>query len=193
MANESLAGRLYYTVVSERYDPESKSKRYTIKCECGNIVEKSRYHIRGKIKTCGMKCPISSSLRSLALKGKPNISAMLPSGEAGLRALYGNYKRRARVAGRCFDLTKEQFKQITKSDCYYCGGEPSMVYQHKIQDATEEARANSAYVYNSVDRIDSDYGYSRPSCKMCNMMKTNHTEEEFLLHIRKIHLHTSSL
>lgn len=97
--------------------------------------------------------------------------------------IFDMYKRRAKKKSIDFNLTKAEFKELTSSDCYYCNEKPSMLYRHKQTNTTEREKENSEYWYNSLDRIDSTKGYTldniRPSCKCCNIMKWNHTEEFF--------------
>lgn len=67
-----------------------------------------------------------------------------------------------------FDLSYENFLNFVNSDCFYCGVKAP----------------------NGIDRIDNTIGYiqsnCRSCCKICNIMKLNHTERTFFEHIRKI-------
>ena len=50
---------------------------------------------------------------------------------------------------------------------------------------------NGPYVYNGVDRVDNERGYSLencvPCCKFCNRMKRDLGKKEFLEHIKNIY------
>ena len=82
--------------------------------------------------------------------------------------LYGANKRQLE-----FELTLEEFDQLIKSPCVYCG-------------------TNSKI---GVDRKDNSEGYtkdnSQPCCTTCNIMKYTHSEQEFISHIKKILRHLS--
>lgn len=70
-----------------------------------------------------------------------------------------------------FSLTSEQVFDILDENCFYCGQEKS----------------------NGIDRIDSSIGYvttnSIPCCSMCNYMKKDFTQEDFLKQCKKISSH----
>jgi hypothetical protein len=95
---------------------------------------------------------------------------------AQLNSLFGSYKRDAKRKGVVFEITKDKFKEITKQDCIFCGEKPSNSHHH--------SGIYGSYVYNGIDRIDSQYGYSDfncvPACKRCNQMKNDMTVREFI-------------
>jgi hypothetical protein len=80
-------------------------------------------------------------------------------------------------------LSKEEFKILTKQNCYYCGVEP-------LQEAKPANLKNGIYLYNGIDRKDDNIGYEInncvTSCKKCNYMKQGLTDIEFFEHIQKI-------
>lgn len=191
--DQEIEVRVYYKVLKSWYNNTTRRKRILIECECGNIKEKDSSHVSAGCLTCGNGCPISKKLKSQMRKGISLTSLMLPAGVTGFRRLFDMYKRRAKKFSRDFSLTEDEFRSLTKSNCYYCGEPPSMVYIHKEKNSTEQAKENGKYIYNSVDRIDSGLGYtvenSRPCCKICNTMKLNHSEEDFVEHIKKVYEH----
>ena len=81
---------------------------------------------------------------------------------------YASYQRGSRAKGREFDLTVEQFYALFGAACRYCGIAPS----------------------KGIDRLNSADGYvvhnSVPCCAMCNTMKLDYTEEEFLEQVSRI-------
>lgn len=102
----------------------------------------------------------------------------LPGDEGSFRNLLGRYVRNAEQRGIEFRLSKELFREITKRECHYCGVEPSQViFAHRKGKALP-------YVYNGVDRLDSDCGYEDGNvvacCHACNWMKSDRPESEFL-------------
>ncbi|AGD92383.1 hypothetical protein LBA_00465 [Megavirus lba] len=79
---------------------------------------------------------------------------------------YNKYELYSEKKGYDFELTKEEFKKIVESDCYYCGC-PREKY------------------LNGIDRLDNDKGYiienTVPACKICNNMKNSLNESTFIL------------
>lgn len=190
LSNIDLTKERFYVVLEEFYDRPSRQQKIKIECECGNIVIKSSSHTLS-CKTCGNACPISKAIRSIKGKIRMANPKLTEPGLSGLRRLMGVYKTRSRKFNYEFSLDLELFKQLTSSNCYYCNSPPSMIYQHQIEKVSERTRINSQYVYNSLDRIDSDLGYTednvRPCCKMCNVMKLDHTEEDFKARIELLY------
>jgi len=72
---------------------------------------------------------------------------------------YSRYKVGAKTRGYSFNLTFKEFKSYWQKDCSYCG------------DPIETI---------GLDRVDNTKGYSIDNivscCKVCNVMKMNHTE-----------------
>lgn len=102
-----------------------------------------------------------------------------------LSILRWTYEHQAKKRGYIFELTKEQFKELTKQNCWYCGQEPAQIkrgYGHAPKDAY--------YLYNGIDRVDNEVGYTEanciPCCGRCNRMKNVLHAEDFIIHIRKI-------
>ena len=66
-------------------------------------------------------------------------------------------------------LSLEDFAEMIKKMCSYCGGETS----------------------KGIDRIDNMKGYTKENstscCKLCNFMKKALTKQEFISHIKKIY------
>src|SRR5258708_17811448 len=113
------------------------------------------------------------------LKQRPYI----PNADRGLKSLYSSYTQNATARNYPFELSLEQFKEITQQNCHYCGVEP---YQH-VWDFT----------YNGIDRIDNAHGYTldnvRPCCGICNYAKGKSTEQEFFAWIDRLVTYRMSL
>ena len=75
-------------------------------------------------------------------------------------------KRTAKYKSIELNISFEQFKELTESNCYYCNG--------KMKD-------DGIWGYN-IDRIDSSKGYIvgniLPCCKYCNTIKNNFLTKE---------------
>ena len=110
--------------------------------------------------------------------------------ESSLRYLYKNYQCNAKKRSYQFQLTLDQFRDLTKGSCVYCGRGPSTEYLHKWVGIKLNSTKNRPYVYNGVDRVDNAEGYVVGNCvsccKVCNIMKQGFSREDFLSHIRRI-------
>lgn len=89
---------------------------------------------------------------------------------------FKNYKRNAKNRNLNFELSKEDFINITSQKCYYCGSFSS------VSPTGEQ--------YNGIDRINSSKGYYKdnivPCCSICNKMKLDLSQQDFLYQIKKI-------
>lgn len=98
--------------------------------------------------------------------------------------LLNQYKKGARLRGYKFELTVDQFRELTKNNCYYCGSKPKTKYKH------DKARP-IAYIYNGIDRKNNDLGYNVENCvtccKKCNYLKGTFSLREFKNQINKIY------
>jgi hypothetical protein len=91
------------------------------------------------------------------------------------RRLIG-YKKGAQSRGYVFNISRNEFKNITEKQCIYCG-KYSNSYNNKP--------------FCGIDRIDPNKGYVKknvvPCCLICNMMKGTLTYNEFVNHTRDIY------
>lgn len=92
-----------------------------------------------------------------------------------LNGRYGIYKQNAKQRNIQFDLSIEEFDEITRQPCFYCG---SFNAEY------------SGIPYSGVDRISSNAGYVADNvvscCETCNKMKLDHDLHDFLEHVKKI-------
>ena len=109
-------------------------------------------------------------------------------GEAARHALFLGYRHLAARREIDWVLTEEEFTDLTKQSCYYCGAGPSKVYP-----ATKACRYNGAYTYNGLDRVDNSKGYATgnvvPCCLDCNQAKGKMAQGEFEAWIVKVYNH----
>lgn len=175
IASKDRIGQVFgdYTVIGvSTYKDSSHSYYLIVRCSCGTVREVAKQNLIQK-KTCSC--------------------GHVRRREEGLGSahnLYGAYryntKRRSKDLE--FNLTFEQFLEITSSNCYFCDAVPS-----KIHFPT---RMNGAYVYNGIDRLDSnrDYEYDNcvPCCWDCNRAKGELSVEEFKSWIRRVYDKTIS-
>ncbi len=141
-------------------------------CECGNTVaiETSKLQ-NGHTKSCGC-----------IRKGKPNYKLRKP--EALLNAIIAVYKHNANMRNLEFILSKEEVVTLFKSNCYYCGVEP-----HK---SFKRGKIPEEYIYNGIDRIDNQLGYSKENsvacCTYCNYKKGDDDLKKFLKWIKDVYI-----
>lgn len=144
---------------------------WLFKCDCGEekmILEKTVK--AGRAKSCG--CFVHDSRHRL------------PKGEAACNVLWYTYKANSSRRNLEFSLSKEQFKELTKQNCYYCGVEPSQT--------VKRPKFNGNYLYNGVDRVDNSIGYTLSNCvtccETCNRAKLEMSVETFEKWIKRVHL-----
>lgn len=113
--------------------------------------------------------------------------------EMGLNLLLRQYKSGAKNKNIDFKLNKKEFKEITSSNCHYCGVEPSNnTHKGKSNYKNESVLEYNDYVHNGIDRIDSDLPYQKdncvPCCKVCNKIKMDLSKDDFMVQISKIYV-----
>lgn len=148
---------------------------YRCKCDCGTerVYPSKRFAAarRGAFQSCGCKRGVR-----------------LPKGESGLNNLLSEYQRGAASRGFSFSLTKEQFRALTKQDCFYCGSPPS-----QVRTLHNAATGHAAYTYNGIDRVDNAVGYEAENvvacCSACNVAKGKMPQADFIALAKKIANH----
>ena len=149
------------------------SPLFLCQCDCGKSKIIRAVNLRrGHANSCGCR-QIGNQLR-------------LPAGEAMLREIMGIYRRRAVDQNMTFTLVRDEFLEIAKQNCHYCGTEPR---ERKFRGHT------SGLVMNGIDRSDNSKGYEKencvPCCKICNMAKSDLSLEDFRAWALKLAVHIS--
>jgi len=147
---------------------------YFCKCDCGEGTIVERRNLKyGITKSCGC-----------LHKERAAEAQLLPEGEANFNRLFMNYRIRAKQRNIKWGLTKQEFRKLTKENCFYCGQKPSQKYQFT------GGASNGAYYYNGLDRLDNNGGYVKenvvPCCGVCNKMKLTLSFNEFISRIERI-------
>jgi len=105
-----------------------------------------------------------------------------PAGYAAATERFNGYKSISQRRGVSFEISRQQFMELTQQDCHYCGTKPSQRFTRR--------HYNGSFVYNGIDRKDSAQGYTSencvPCCGLCNTMKQDLPYENFLAHIAQI-------
>jgi len=141
--------------------------------------------LRGFVQSCGC---LNREMSSARLRGKKPFCTK-PEGAASFTCLFRSYARNAKLRGYSFELTEQEFRDLTCGDCAFCGEPPT-------QENKGRGKFNGVYVYNGIDRLDPTVGYTAdncvPCCKQCNRAKRDLTAKQFMAwvlraaeHIRK--------
>lgn len=137
---------------------------WVCKCDCGNYKEIKGSHLRrNSIVSCGCQ------------RGKTQ-----PRGYSSLKSRFYNYRTKAHQRNLSFELDEYQFLHLTQELCYWCGAPPSNIH----------TGLNGNYIFNGIDRIDNNLGYTLDNCvaccAKCNMMKRGMTQEEWIAQMKRI-------
>lgn len=165
-----------------------KRKKLLCKCVCGKtkVFRYDSFFCKNELdraKSCGCKHTYRNNLNSQNRR-KP---------ESVYRYIYEQYQSGAKTRNIEFNLSKEEYIEIVKKDCFYCGDPAPIKQPH---------RGKNYYVgvpvpYNGIDRIDSKKGYEKkncvPCCSKCNYMKSDLDLSSFTDHILKISNHLKKL
>lgn len=156
----------------EAVSGEGNDQYWKMKCECGKekVIPISPVQ-SGKTKSCGCLC-------------KEN-SFKIGDGEANFNVLYSIYQKNAKSRNIQFLLEKDRFRELTKQNCYICGRQPETIINRK--------KSNGKYIYNGIDRIDNNKGYTYENCKACcetcNVAKWKQTTKDFLEWVKKVYIY----
>lgn len=160
-------GRLVALEMLEERWGDYQEVAWQCACDCGNVKPITRGQLTsGGTKSCGC---LSTELKSARSRLRP------------YESLYNSVKKVAPARGIGFELTYEDFIELTKTTvCHYCGQD----VQWPEFNLCKNGRA-----YN-LDRKDNSIGYTMENCIVCcgscNRMKCEHSYEEFIIHIRRI-------
>ena len=172
--NRLIGERFGRLVVIKAVGSEYAGIMWECICDCGkSIIVSSAELTGGHYKSCGClkkECAVEWG-RDTQTHNKSK-----GYGVASFNSTYSRYRQQAKTAGREFALNKEQFREITQQNCYYCGCEPNQI--------ARSAKAHGSYIYNGIDRVDSSRGYFIdnvvPCCANCNYAKRHYNQEDFL-------------
>jgi len=182
---------LRYNLIGQRFsklvivsfhhlDTRYRSNYWNACCDCGNVTIVSTSALRRR-KHPTMSC---GCWRYERIIGQPAPNRLL-EGNANFNSLFHSYKKTAKQRGIAFELTKEEFKKLTSSDCFYCDVGPQQI--HRKRETYGE------YLYNGVDRLDSNKSYILancvPCCKTCNYAKRIMSTEEFKVWVSRVFNH----
>lgn len=173
----TIGSRYFKLIALEQVGKDKNGNTlWRCQCDCGKeaILKGTSLTMRSRpTKSCG--CLISET-------------HTLVSGLAAANALYRRYMNRDRNKKRLSDISSEDFLYLTQMNCYYCDKFPTQEIKFRT--------CNGAYTYNGLDRRDNSLGYTKVNsvacCKICNSMKLDMSEEDFLNHLRRVSKHVDS-
>ena len=154
-------GRL---IVLERVQAKHEKRTWwKCQCDCGNFKNiPDRSLTDGSTASCG--CFFLETKRK-------------ESGHNGMMRLFRTYQYGAEKRSLEFKLNEAEFKDITSRNCEYCGIRP-------LQTCKTPNSTVGLYIYNGIDRVDSNKGYFVDNCvsccKICNSAKMAMPVEEFI-------------
>ena len=169
--------------VGKRHTPY-KIHFYLCKCDCKNIISvRKNLLMDGKKQTKSCGCLQKEIIKEIGKQCK------FPIGVKPLNDFIHSYKQRAKKGNYSYSLTREEFSNLIKQSCYYCGNPPL-----ELKRADWKLR-NDFLIANGIDRINSNKGYELnnvvPCCGDCNYAKSNLSQIEFFKMIDRIyHLHS---
>jgi len=138
------------------------TRMYLCKCDCGKETFVSSHSLRkGGIKSCG--CAAT------------DFEPIIASARMVWRDLY-------------WELTFDEFYNLSQQNCFYCGDEPRNLHTLKhCPKRPQESIDRSYFYYNGLDRVDNNLSHILnnvvPCCAICNKAKKNRTLNEFNDHI----------
>jgi 5-methylcytosine-specific restriction endonuclease McrA len=152
--------------------PSDRRAVWRCQCICGNFGEVTSQDLRdGHSKSCGC-------LREDVIRERSQTK------DSGRNKLFRQYKTSSKRRGLIFSLSMEQFENLTRSSCHYCGTKP--------QTISRKCSEFGSYLYNGIDRKNNDLGYTIencvPCCQECNFLKSVMSYTNFLKRIKMIYL-----
>lgn len=151
-----------------------RAVRWYCRCDCGRVVDVAGVQLR-YTKGARQCRPCARILAGKKLR--------LPDGVASRNNAWAGMRNRAKRYGRVWELDDAVFDTLIKLPCYYCGAPPG-------NKATSYV-SGSMVVYQGIDRIDSNQGYTKensvPCCGICNRWKSDIPVEEFKAHVKRIY------
>ncbi len=146
-------------------------------CACGNkcLVDPSAV-IRKCINSCG--CFHKENVRKLGLSKRQYTPIV-----SNARLVWSSHYADGNID---FDL----FYEMSQFNCHYCGDPPKNRYNNLYTIKSGLRKDEDAFVYNGLDRVDNSLKHDIknvvPCCGECNLMKSDHSYDEFITKIHKI-------
>jgi hypothetical protein len=176
---KDISGKTFgrWTVLSYAETDEAGSALWLCRCDCGEekLVLGTRLRL-GQSKSCGC--------------GQLAWYRRLPEGEAARHMLFVTLKRKAiKYRKLSWSIDEPEFQRLVQMDCHYCGQTPSQQFYY--QPGGKYDKTKKPYLWNGLDRVDSNKHYSLdnvvPCCSVCNRAKMAMSQEEFLIWVERVY------
>jgi len=164
-AKDETGNRFGKLVVLKHVKTDYRGWHWLCQCDCGNqtVVVGGELR-RGTTYGCGCN------------------RIIYPKGEAASRETFSLYKKNAKKRGIDWQLTLNEFLELTQGTCHYCGAKPTNEYIG--------TRLNGSYIYNGIDRKNNDLGYTKENtvscCKRCNFAKRDASYRDFVDYLDRL-------
>lgn len=93
-------------------------------------------------------------------------------------------------------MSFDDFYKLSQMNCHYCGEAPSNIQNSSSENgskASQYAKDNGDFIYNGLDRLDSNLLHTLENCVSCcmhcNYAKRDRTLEDFKKWIKQIYNH----
>lgn len=169
------------TVLEKSGKNKWRANKYLCSCSCKQqlcIVLGSSLR-RGLTKSCGCS----------------HYNPRTEIGQSSWNTRISQYKYGAQKRDIIYNLLREDFINISSQQCYWCGTPPISYNAYSFSKRTRPSCVieNALIKCNGIDRLDNKIGYESSNCvaccKLCNYMKSDYSEQEFLSHVEKIYNH----
>lgn len=144
---------------------KSNKKMFVAKCpNCDNTVTQTKFTLTkvNQCRVCWKNDVYKGGNRHAVAKVRHNLVT-----------------NQAKKRGLSMTLTNDELTVLWKSNCHYCGVQPSNVMRAVTKQGVEEI-----FIYSGLDRLDNTRGYETGNvvacCKVCNRAKSDMPMEEFL-------------
>ncbi len=155
-------------IVIKKIYIKNRRQCYLLRCECGNERIKSSAHIK-RSSRC-LKC------HNTFYNPLISVSKRKGYGYSSTKTILTGYKIGAIRRKKEWSLTDQETLNLMAGNCHYCGRKPYREYNGGSN--------YGGFLYNGIDRIDNEKGYTisncRSCCPQCNFAKHKMSESQFL-------------
>lgn len=159
---------------------------WNCQCECGTKTFVLTHHLISKnTQSCG--CLRSNEAKNNIKKAIKTRTIYDPK-ISSARKLWRQYKYNDKKCTLTFD---EWFK-LSQDNCYYCGIQPFNNYNYflKRKNASQDAKDNGNFIYNGIDRVNSNLPHTLNNCVTCcytcNKAKSDRNIDDFYKYIKNL-------